>query len=222
MARWALPNERISRRRRSFLCSKNSRETPNPLKAKSYTSDSDLFFVNCNVKKRVDPGLDFEVDKLTHSIENVVTGDSFATEVSVLTKSDVQQLTIKGNWQFDWPLECHQPERDVFKLTIANNSNVIQGLISLQVKSDHVYVHLIESAWFNKGKDKMYSGVPGNLIAFACKLSFQRGYDGNVAFQSKSQLVQHYIDTLGADHVGGSIMIIERIASLRLINKYFP
>lgn len=37
-----------------------------------------------------DIGLDFIVDKLTNSIENVITGDSFATEISILTKDDLK------------------------------------------------------------------------------------------------------------------------------------
>ena len=103
-----------------------------------------------------------------------------------------------------------------------NNQSVIQGLISLEIKSDHVYMHLVESAPFNKGKSKVYAGVPGNLVAFACKLAFQRGHEGNVSFFSKTQLVQHYIDTLGAIHFGGRVTIIDTNAALKLINKYFP
>jgi len=83
-------------------------------------------------------------------------------------------------------------------------------------------MHLVESAPYNKGKDKVYAGVPGNLVAFACKLAFQRGFDGNVSFFSKSLLVKHYINTLGATHVGGRIMVIDTIAALKLIDKYFP
>jgi hypothetical protein len=103
-----------------------------------------------------------------------------------------------------------------------NNQQIIQGLISIEIKSDHVYMHLVESASFNKGKSKMYAGVPGNLVAYACKLSFQRGQEGNISFFSKTQLVQHYIDNLGAMHIGGRIMIIDTIAALKLINKYLP
>ena len=44
----------------------------------------------------------------------------------------------------------------------------------------------------------------------------------NVSFFSKTQLIQHYTDTLGAMHVGGRIMIIDTIAALKLIKKYFP
>lgn len=119
-------------------------------------------------------------------------------------------------------MEFKQPQRDVYKLTIVNNQSVIQGLISLEVKFDHVYMHLVESAPFNKGKAKVYSGVPGNLVAFACKLSFQRGHEGNVSFISKTQLIRHYTETLGAIHVGGRLMIIDTTAALKLINKYFP
>ena len=173
------------------------------------------------MKKRKETGLEFEVDKLTNSIENVVTGDSFATDVSIVSLADLQSVTKKSQWQFDWKFEYKQPEREVYKLTIVNNQQIIQGLISLEIKPDHVYMHLVESAPFNKGKTKMYAGVPGNLVAFACKLSFQRGHEGNISFFSKTQLVQHYIESLGAMHVGGRIMIIDTIAALKLIDKYF-
>ncbi len=93
--------------------------------------------------------------------------------------------------------------------------------MSLEVKADHVYMHLLENAPFNKGQTKVYVGVAGNLVAYACKLSFQRGHDGNVSFLSKSQLIEHYEKTLGAFHFGGRIMIIETKSALKLINKYF-
>jgi len=82
-------------------------------------------------------------------------------------------------------------------------------------------MHLVENAPFNKGTTKMYAGVAGNLIAFVCKLSFQRGHQGNVSFVSKTQLVGHYEKTLGAVHFGGRLMIIETKSALVLINKYF-
>lgn len=82
-------------------------------------------------------------------------------------------------------------------------------------------MHLVESAPFNKGKTKMYSGVPGNLVAFTCKVSFQRGYEGNVSFLSKTQLLEHYEKTLGAFYFGGRIMIIDTRAALKLMGKYF-
>ena len=116
-------------------------------------------------------GLDFEIDELTNSIRNVITNDSFQTSISRITKSDLKTITKKKGWLFNQRKELGFPERDVFKLTIVNNQHIMQGLISLEVKTDHVYMHLVESAPFNKGKGKIYSGVPGNLVAFACKIS---------------------------------------------------
>ena len=173
------------------------------------------------MKKLAKIGLDVEIDELTNSIKNLISGDSFSTDISRITKADLKNITKKDGWQFDWRLELKHPERDIYKLTIVNNQTIIQGLISLEVKSDHVYLHLVESAPFNKGKTKLYSGVPGNLVAFACKLSFQRGHEGNVAFISKTQLIDHYTESLGAIHVGGRLMIIDSAAALNLINRYF-
>jgi hypothetical protein len=173
------------------------------------------------MKKRTLHGIDIEIDDLTNSIKNVISGDSFQTEISRINKSDLKIITKVSGWQFDWKSELKHPERDVFKLTIVNNPAIIQGLISLEVKSDHVFMHLVESAPFNKGKAKVYSGVPGNLVAFACKLSFQRGHEGNVSFISKTRLINHYIESLGAVHVGGRVMIIDTNAAYKLINKYY-
>ena len=171
--------------------------------------------------KDVEIGLDFIIDKLTNSIVNVITGDSFQTEISILQNSDLKSVTKKNGWLFNWREEFKNPVRDIYKLTISGNSKIIQGLVSLEVKYDHVYMHLVENAPFNKGQSKVYIGVAGNLVAYACKLSFQRGHDGNVSFLSKSQLVEHYEKTLGAFHFGGRIMIIETNSALKLINKYF-
>jgi hypothetical protein len=173
------------------------------------------------VKRQRRTGLDFVIDKLTNSIENVVTGDSFPTAITLVSKTDISKVSKKAGWAFDWKSEFRQPDRDVYKLTIVNNMNVIQGLVCLQVMTDHVYMHLLENAPFNRSHSKMYSGVAANLVAFVCQLSFQRGHEGNVSFISKTKLIKHYEDTLGAKHVGGRLMVIETPAALKLIDKYF-
>jgi hypothetical protein len=165
--------------------------------------------------------IDIEIDKLTNSLENIITGDSFSTDIVIIDQNDFKSVSKKEGWLFDWKSEFKKPDRDVYKLTIVNNQSVIQGLISLSVRTDHVYMHLIESAPFNKGKEKVYTGVPGNLVAFACRLSFQRGFEGYLSFLSKTNLINHYEKTLGAVHLGGNLMVINTISALKLINKYF-
>lgn len=164
---------------------------------------------------------DFHVDKLTRSIENVVTGDSFSTDITLVATSDLRRISPESGWRFNWRNEFNYKERDVYKLTIVNNSSVLQGLMCLQVKEDHVFIHLIESAPFNVGTNKMYAGVSGNLVAFACKLSYQRGHDGYVAFIAKSSLIKHYKHTVGANVLNDRIMIIDTAAAKTLINTYF-
>ena len=165
--------------------------------------------------------LEFEIDKLTRSIENVVTGDSFPTDVSHLIKADLKQISKKNGWVFNWKSEMDAADREVYKLTIQGNPNVMQGLVSISIDVDHIYMHLIESAPFNKGKTIVYLGVPGNLVAYACRLSFQKGFDGFDSFHSKTQLVDHYITTLGAYHFGERLIIIDTLPAKALIEKYF-
>jgi hypothetical protein len=47
------------------------------------------------MNKEAEIGLDFIIDKLTNSIENVITGDSFQTEISILLNSDLNSVTKK-------------------------------------------------------------------------------------------------------------------------------
>lgn len=164
--------------------------------------------------------VDIEVDKLTNSIENAVSGDVFDTDVFQLSAKDGKQIN-RADWQFKWHEQVKLADREVYKLVIKDNPKIIQGLISLSYRGDHIYMHLIESAKFNKGKTKIYAGVPGNLVAFACKLSFEKGYDGYLAFDAKTALVKHYQETLFATHFKGTKMMIETPAANRLINQYF-
>jgi hypothetical protein len=83
-------------------------------------------------------------------------------------------------------------------------------------------LHLVENAPFNFGKNKLYEGVAGNLFAFTCKQSWDKGYQGFVSFTSKTRLIAHYESTLGAVHVGGHKMVIYPHEALKLIRKYYP
>jgi hypothetical protein len=172
------------------------------------------------VKKRHNTGLDFFIDKLTNSIENTLTGELFDTVIARMKGVDSKQIK-RVDWQFDWHAELKDKTKEVYKLTTANNRLIIQGLLSVEDKGDHIFMHLIESAKFNKGKNKAYVGVPGNLVAYACKVSVDKGYDGFLAFDAKTTLIKHYEQSLGATHFRGRRMFIETGAALKLISQYF-
>lgn len=172
------------------------------------------------MEKQQAPELDFEIDRLTNSIENVLTSEVFDTEISRLTNKEVRQIK-RADWLFDWHKELRDKTKEVYKLTTVNNPTIIQGLVSIEDKQDHVFMHLLESSKFNKGVGKVYFGVPGNLVAYACRVSVDKGYEGFVAFDAKSALIKHYQESLHATQFRGLRMFIETKAALRLIAYYF-
>lgn len=108
----------------------------------------------------------------------------------------------KQGWLFNWRAAYQQKGHRVYKLVLEED-NLIQGLISIEVMENYIEIHLLENAPHNYGQRKQYVGVAGNLVAFACKTSFDLRFDGNVAFTAKTALVEHYIETLGARLIYG-------------------
>ncbi|HLO43244.1 MAG TPA: hypothetical protein VK175_02850 [Leadbetterella sp.] len=170
------------------------------------------------MKNKDEIPLDFEIDKLTNSIENAISGEFFDTIVHQISNS---QIIKKTDWIFNWQAEIKDQTKEVYCLTTQNNQKIIQGLICIMDKGDHIFMELIESAKFNKGENKLYKGVAGNLVAFACKTSFEKRYDGIVSFVAKTQLIHHYSETLGAKLFGGNRMFIDTKEAYILTTKYF-
>ena len=124
------------------------------------------------MQKNNEIALAFQIDKLTNSIENSISGEVFETTVSLLNLKECKQLT-KKDWLFDWKLECEIAENQVYKLTTTTSPTIIQGLLSLTDKGDHIFMNLIENAKFNKGKQKLYLGVERVvwwLLLVSCRL----------------------------------------------------
>jgi hypothetical protein len=165
--------------------------------------------------------IDIEIDKLTNSIVNRISGDSFSTVVLPMNEHDLKKIAKKNGWNFNWRSEAKQADRTIYKLTIVDNPDIVQGLMSISDFQDHFYLHLVENAPFNLGQEKLYEGVAGNLFAYAYKLSWDNGYQGFIAFQSKTQLITHYEKILNATHIGGHKMVVFPDAALKLILKYF-
>ena len=167
-------------------------------------------------------GLDFKIDKLTESIENVQTGKSLETIVMPITADDLKEVTRRNGWRFDWKIEFSDKNRHVFKLVTKIEPDIIQGLMSFEKNEGFMYLHLIENSSNNIGSNKKYFGVAGNLIAYVCKISAEYGYDGVVVFEPKTELISHYEKTLGAVLIGNRRMAIFEENAKLLINMYFP
>jgi hypothetical protein len=154
------------------------------------------------------------------SIENRLTGESFRVDISSVSITELKAILKKNGWKFNWQEEYKKPNHQIFKISIADDTAVIQGLVSIQINSDHVYMHLVESAPLNRGAGKLYLGVMECLVAYVCMISFKEGYEGNVAFMAKTNLIGHYMEKLGAIHIGGGRMIITSEKAALLINEH--
>ena len=137
-----------------------------------------------------------------------------------LTANDFLLLK-RFRWQFNWRTELKNEKREVYAIVTKENPAILHGIMSIEDSGDHFFLHLIESASFNKGQTKLYAGVAPNLVAFACKKSFEKGYSGSLAFVAKTAIVKHYEATLGAKRFAGNRMLIETKEAYALVTRYF-
>jgi len=78
--------------------------------------------------------LSFEIDKITESIELAKTNERFETIISFVKVQDLKVVTKKNGWKFNWKQELNQQQRQVYKLSTEKEPNLIQGLVSLEVR----------------------------------------------------------------------------------------
>lgn len=90
--------------------------------------------------------IDFKPCTLKERILKRESGEIIDTEISLVTKADLKLFTKSRGWIFNWKHEFSQTGREVYKLTILGQPDITQGLMSLTVMLDHVYIHLLESA----------------------------------------------------------------------------
>ena len=82
---------------------------------------------------------------------------------------------------------------------------------------------LVEIAPHNIGREsKRYDYVAGCLIAFACRESFklENNYKGFLSFESKTELIEWYMDKYHAKIAMGQKMYIAPNDGQHLINEY--
>jgi hypothetical protein len=150
------------------------------------------------------------------------TGRKVAAKVLLVTQDEIKTVLKKNGWAFNWKKEYSNGHRQLYKLTITDDST-IQGLLSLEPIKGQQYIemHLIELAPRNKGDKRKYLGIARHLIAFACKMAFEMGFEGYVAFTAKTKLIEHYERAFGANRMFGHRMFIATEAAKKLVNLYY-
>ncbi len=137
--------------------------------------------------------------------------------IIALPVREIKLINKSGRFDFDWELE---KEKDIYKIQIEETKLVV-GLIALTdiPKELRIEINTIESSKENIGSKKIYDGIAGSLIAFACKLAFMRGYYGFVSLIPKTNLIKHYKEIYGFEQEGKHLYL-HLANSEKLIRKY--
>ena len=151
-----------------------------------------------------------------HVVE-VATGRVLDVEVLSVESSDYSRIT-KSRYFFNWKKER---EEEVYKLQIVG-SNDILGLISIERIPDEwrIHVRLLTVSIENKGKNRIYERIIGNLLTFVGKIAIREYAElACVSLKPKSRIAQHYVDKYHMN-ITGMTLSIELREILRLIAEY--
>ncbi|MDH5597769.1 MAG: N-acetyltransferase [Cyclobacteriaceae bacterium] len=151
---------------------------------------------------------------------NIVETDSgkkHPVEIKPIEEVDYKTLK-KSRYFFDWK---NEKEYEVFKLQIVG-TNEILGLISLEKIQQEwrVHIRLLTVSKENKGQDKKYDKIAGNLLAYAAKIAvIDYAEYACISLRPKSHIVEHYIEKYNMKLTGVTLsLVVPEI--LDLINIY--
>lgn len=147
----------------------------------------------------------------------VTTGEKVEATIERLSVQEIRGLKGSKKFLFNWSTEI---ENEVYRVNLVGDQEIL-GLISLIDVSEELRIHinLIESSKENQGKTKQYDHIPGCLIAFACRIAFEKGYDGFVSLIPKTKLIDYYRNKFGFFSVGTHMAVFNASAQ-EIIIKY--
>jgi len=151
------------------------------------------------------------------TIKETSTGVVFEVEIVPVEEAEFVDLNEK-RYFFDWKAE---QKYEVFKLRKVVSTDIL-GLISLESIPNEwrVHIRLLTVSIENKGKDKKYEGIAGNLIAHAAVIAVRDYAElACVSLRPKNHIAQHYINKYNMRKTGVTLSI-EVPEILDLIKNY--
>jgi hypothetical protein len=124
-------------------------------------------------------------------IIEVVTGIKNTVIIREAESEDFRLLTQKL-FSFNW--KTFKNTTTVYKLQIEGENDIL-GVMGLIDWPGEVRIEkkLLASSVENIGKEKIYEGIAGCLIAFACRSSVKKyGADACISLVPKTELIQQY------------------------------
>jgi hypothetical protein len=172
-------------------------------------------------------GVGIWLDEIVPCLKDTETGEIKETVVfRIESRSFLKKFNEKNGWGIDWIEVPNSVE--VFALALKEN-NEIQGLVGVKndISVKAAYLHWGCTAPHNNKHSfgvQKYSGVGGHLFAIAADRSILWGHEGFVhGFALNKELLNHYIDVLGASYLGAQHpyqFMIDKAAAQKLLEVY--
>ena len=129
-------------------------------------------------------------------VTECASGKKKHVTVRELDKVDFKKITKKGYF-FDW--KAVKKNAKVYKLSLTEDESII-GLVALaDIPADQrIEIKLLASSLKNVGAGKVYEGIAGCLISFACGEALTKyGDKACASLLPKTELKQHYMKKFG-------------------------
>lgn len=165
--------------------------------------------------------INIELDGFTPCLVDSKTGEVLDTVVGkIKDRQSLKKYNENNGWFINWnevPADC------TVCFLKTKGSDEIQGLAAFKVEQENYAVrgHWIVSAPHNRGESKKYIGVGGHLFAIMINASVEAGYDGFFyGMAANKRLLQHYIDNVKAEPIGGLRFCINEASAHEILEKY--
>ena len=116
-------------------------------------------------------------------------------------EKDIKFL-VKKRFSFVW--KRFEDSTTIYKLQIEGEDGILgaMGLVDWP-EEKRIEIKLLASSVENVGKQKLYDGIAGCLIAFACRLAVAKyGAEACVSLVPKTELIKHYMQKYHMQHAG--------------------
>ena len=162
-------------------------------------------------------------------LEDTSSGEKFEAVIEPMIADDfkaVKKDKTRFN-SFNWNAYRN---KEVYKLRLTADETILGIMCLVDHPGDGINaieIELLEVGADNRRGKKKLAHIAGCLIAFACRESFKRGYEGWVFLIPKTYLVEHYPAKYCFIHVPirtpdrpEGFMELNTSGALRLIKRY--
>jgi hypothetical protein len=152
-------------------------------------------------------------------ITEIKTGIKKKVEITTLRKDDIKRLP-KSRYSFDWSKV--DKSATIFILNEVGSGDILGAIAILKFPDEFRYeIKLLAVSRENVGSKKIYEGIAGCLMAYACKECLkENGELACVSLVPKTKLKPHYIKKYGMEDAGWQIFLAE-LPLLKMINTYY-